>query len=127
MPTKDLKSVLLRVNLEARDALHSMLGFVAAIENEELSETQRGCLTRCRNAAIGLTRTLADASEYAGLTPPAVEPPRDVGITRMREAAVDVYGMIACGIGARLHCQVDENVPVRCTGSPRTTEQLLGR
>ena len=77
MPTKDLNSVLLRVNLEARDALHSMLGFVAAIENEELSDNQRGHLSRCRNAAIGLTRTLADAAEYAGLTPPSAEPPAE--------------------------------------------------
>src|SRR5262249_49038989 len=60
-----MEEILLRLTIEVRHALHSMLGFMELARGEPLSERQEHCLAECRSVADQLLQLANDASELA--------------------------------------------------------------
>ncbi len=124
MQTEEIRSILNRIGIDTRNAVHAMLGFLSAVEEGGVPKEHRDHIAHCRAAANRLVRLVANAHE--SLEPAsAAESRSEFSPLAIVEALVDVFGAMAREKGLELHCTVDPGIPDRCCGWPWTVEQVL--
>lgn len=116
MKIENIKGLMDVLNGDARNAMHSILGFLELVSEGALNPAQRENIEACRVAVDRHFRGIEDARVILGLTPdekPIVTPfsPADL-FGRVSEAA----GLIARRKRIGLFCKVEGSVPVMVAG-----------
>jgi CheY-like chemotaxis protein len=111
MKTENVKSLIEVLNSDARNAMHSILGFLELLSEGVLDPAQSGYIEACRAAADRHFRGIEDVHVILGLA--AEEKPviAHFAPSDLFARVAEVIGAIARRKGVALFCNVDSSVP----------------
>jgi CheY-like chemotaxis protein len=111
MKIENVKGLIEVFNSDARNAMHSILGFLELVSDGALDPAQREYIEACRAAADRHFRGIEDVRVILGLA--AEEKPAITHFApgELFARVAEVIGVIARRTGVGLYCNVDSSVP----------------
>jgi CheY-like chemotaxis protein len=113
MKTENVKGLIAVLNSDARNAMHSILGFLELVSDGALDAAQIEYIDACRAAAELHFRAIEDVRVILGLTPDERPVIVDLAPGDLFARVVEVIGAIARRKGVGLFCHVEGSVPPR--------------
>ncbi len=113
MKTENVKGLIAVLNSDARNAMHSILGFLELVSDGALDPAQIEYIEACRAAAERHIRAIEDVRVILGLAPEEKLVIADFAPGDLFARVVEVIGAIARRKGVGLFCNVDASVPPR--------------
>src|SRR5260370_12854772 len=113
METENVKGLIAVLNSDARNAMHSILGFLELVSDGALDPAQIEYIEACRAAAERHIRAIEDVRVILGLAPEEKLVVADFAPGDLFARVVEVIGAIARRKGVGLFCNVDASVPPR--------------
>src|SRR5713226_4305400 len=111
MKTENVKGLIAVLNSDARNAMHSILGFLELVSDGALDPAQIEYMDACRAAAERHFRAIEDVRVILGLAPEERPVIADFVPGDLFARVVEVIGAIARRKGVGLFCKVDSSVP----------------
>src|SRR5258707_8628252 len=112
MKTENVKGLVAVLNSDARNAMHSILGFLELVSDGALDPAQMEYIDACRAAAERHICAIEDVRVILGLAPEENLVIADFAPGDLFARVVEVIGAIARRKGVGLFCNVDNSVPV---------------
>src|SRR6266404_1092198 len=126
MKTEHVKGLIAVLNSDARNAMHSILGFLELVSDGALDPAQMEYIDACRAAAERHIRAIEDVRVILGLAPDEKLVMADFAPCDLFARVVEVIGAIARRKGVGLFCNVDNSVPALVSADvDRTGHTLL--
>src|SRR5580658_7375791 len=110
MRIENLKGLIDAVDSDARNAMHSILGFLELVSEGALNPMQREYIEACRAAAERHCRGLEDVRLVLGLAPEEKQVSTDFAPADLFARIAEVIGVVARRKGVGLFCKVDSSV-----------------
>jgi CheY-like chemotaxis protein len=111
MKTENLKGLIEVLDSDARNAMHSILGYLELVSERALDPAQRAYVESCRAAADRHCRGLEDVRLILGLIPEERHVITDFAPADLFARIAEVIGVITRRRGVGLFCKVDSGVP----------------
>src|SRR5580698_1906792 len=111
MQIEDMKGVIEVFSSDARNAMHSILGFLELLSDGALNPQQREYIEACRAAADRHCRGVEDVNIVLGIIPEERQVITDFAPAELFGQVAEVVGVIARRKGISLVCKVDSSIP----------------